>query len=175
LRVLGIDPGSCSTGWGLLGGSSSAPRLLECGVIRLGKRGAFADRLSCLQREITDLVERLRPNEAAVEAPFHGASARSALQLAHARGVVLAVLAGAGLSVAEYSPAAVKKAITGSGRADKRQVRKMVEALLNRPTGSSSHDVSDALAVSMCHLAGHAFRSAVARQEVGREPARRPR
>ena len=163
MRVLGIDPGSWNTGWGLLDGSPSEPRLVDCGVIRLGKRGSFASRLSHLQGEISDLVDRVRPELAAVEAPFHGASARAALQLAHARGVVLAVLAGSGLEVAEYAPAAVKKAITGNGRADKRQVRKMVQALLGRAAESRSNDVSDALAVSLCHLSCHGFREAVAR------------
>lgn len=162
LRVLGVDPGSRVTGWGLLGGSAAQARLIEAGVLRLGARD-FPGRLALLQDRLSELVSRLRPTVAAVEAPFHGASARSALQLAHARGVVLAVLAASGVEVVEYTPATVKKAVTGSGRADKRQVASMVGRLLGEPPPQGSHDLSDALALAICHLASAAHGAAVAR------------
>lgn len=172
LRVLGVDPGSVSTGWGLLGGSPSRPRLIDCGVLSLGSRGSFAERLSHLQRELTDLVGALRPTTSAVESPFHGASARSALKLAHARGVILAVLAGAGVEVTEYAPAAVKNAVAGSGRADKEQVAAMVRRFLDLDEQSRQHDLTDALAVALCHLSSTGFRAAVADAERGRRRAR---
>jgi crossover junction endodeoxyribonuclease RuvC len=161
-RILGIDPGSRVTGWGLLAGSAARPRLLEAGVLRLG-RGDLARRLGLLQERLGELVPRLHPTVAAVESPFHGASARSALQLAHARGVILAVLAGAGVEIAEYTPATVKKAVTGSGRADKGQVASMVARLLGGTPPPSSHDLTDALALALCHLASAAHHAAVAR------------
>jgi crossover junction endodeoxyribonuclease RuvC len=128
-----------------------------------------------LQQELSDLVERLRPTCAAVESPYHGANARSAFQLAQARGVVLAVLAGAGVEIAEYSPATVKKAVTGNGRAPKAQVRAMVGQLLGRPGIDVSDDLADALAVALCHGASHRHRTLVerARASGARERLRR--
>ena len=161
--MLGVDPGSQRTGWGVVGGSPARPRVLDCGLIDLGRRLAFAERLSRLQSELEKIVRRLEPTSAAVEAPFHGASARSALQLAHARGVVLAVLAGAGVTVAEYSPATVKKSVTGSGRAGKEQVSRMVGQLLDESSVHWAHDLSDALAVALCHLSTRSFEAAVER------------
>ncbi len=156
MRILGVDPGSITTGWGFIGGSPSSPELLESGVIHL--RGSdFASRLAVLRREFEALVERLHPDTSAVESPFHGANARSALQLAHARGVILAGLAAAGIEVAEYSPATVKKSVTGSGRADKTQVQTMVYRLLATQLRDKSNDLSDALAVALCHQASRSF------------------
>jgi len=116
-----------------------------------------------LHEALREVVARVRPTAAAVESPFHGASARSALQLAHARGVILAVLGGAGLSVTEYAPAAVKKSMTGDGRADKARISAMVVQLLGRRVESERHDVHDALAVALCHLSSAAFQRAVER------------
>ena len=115
--------------------------LESCGAIRLRPSDDLASRLARLQDELERLVARLSPDGAAVETPFHGSSARSALQLAHARGVVLAVLGRAELSVGEYSPAQVKKAISGNGRADKAQVGAMVRRLLGLDPREARHDV----------------------------------
>ena len=104
-----------------------------------------------------------------MESPFHGANSRSAFQLAQARGVVLAVLAGVGLDVAEYTPATVKKAVTGNGRAPKEQVRVMVTRLFTRPVMESSHDATDALAVALCHGCSQRLRNLAA----GARPRRR--
>jgi crossover junction endodeoxyribonuclease RuvC len=179
VRVLGIDPGSRCTGWGLLSGDASRPRLVDCGALRLtGGDNAFPARLARLHDELQRIVERHAPTCAAVETPFHGLNARSALQLAHARGVILAVLAGAGIPVAEYTPATVKKAVTGSGRADKAQVQAMTGRLLSAREPIGSADVADALAVALCHLCSDATRSAIERAvATGRAPgpARRSR
>jgi crossover junction endodeoxyribonuclease RuvC len=163
LSILGVDPGSLTTGWGLLEGSPANPTLLDCGIVRLDSGLSLARRLARLHEEFTGLVDRVKPSIAAVEAPFHGPSARSALQLAHARGVILAVLASAAVEVAEYTPTGVKKAVTGNGRADKRQVREMVHRLLQRRDRWPSHDISDALAVALCHLTTSRFQAAVDR------------
>lgn len=161
--MLGIDPGSVTTGWGLLGGSSSKPRLLASGTIRLTAKAPFAERLHRLRCDLEELIARLEPTEAAVESPFHGADARAALQLAHARGVILAALGGARIPLTEYSPASVKKAVTGAGGADKSQVQTMVVRLLRLAEAPSSPDESDALAVALCHLSGTGYRDRVTR------------
>ena len=124
---------------------------------------SFPERLARLQNELREVVERLEPTSAAVEAPFHGVSARSALQLAHARGVILAVLGNAGLSVTEYAPAAIKKSVTGDGRAEKARISAMVIQLLGQGVERERHDVHDALAVALCHLSTAAFQEAVRR------------
>lgn len=172
--VLGIDPGSQATGWGIVRGPSASPRLVAAGTIRLPARLGFAERLHRLQVELVSLVERFSPVSAGVEAPFHGASARAALQLAHARGVALAVLAGAAIEVTEYAPATVKKSVTGNGRADKDQVARMVRTLLTCPGGELEQlragDRADALAVALCHLTGGARQRL---QQAARRPGRR--
>jgi crossover junction endodeoxyribonuclease RuvC len=140
-----------NTGWGLLGGSPRTPKLLDAGVIRLAD-GPFPRRLARLREELAELLSRIEPTAAAVESPFHGVNARSALQLAHARGVVLAVLAGAGLDVAEYTPAAVKKTVTGTGGASKEQVGFLVERTVAAAGSLRGGDQADAIAVALCHL-----------------------
>ena len=115
---------------------------------------ALADRLARLHTGISSVVQQHAPTEAAVEAPFHGASARSALQLAHARGVVLAVLGNSGLRVFEYSPATIKKAVTGNGRAEKEQVEAMVSRLVAGGCPPGRSDIADAIAAAICHLFG---------------------
>jgi crossover junction endodeoxyribonuclease RuvC len=162
-RILGIDPGSIVTGWGLVGGTPSRPEWLGGGQIRLGRAGSdLSERLLLLQQELEALLVRRQPTCAAVESPYHGANARSAFQLAQARGVVLAVLAGAGLEITEYAPAAVKKAVTGNGRAPKMQVREMVGRLLGRPAREMTEDLADALAVALCHGASRRLAALVA-------------
>ena len=164
MRVLGVDPGSRITGWGLLSGTANRPRLIDCGTVDLPSRASFPERLHLLQCSFQTLVRRLEPTHAAVEAPYHGVSARSALQLAHARGVILATLASVRIDVAEYAPAAVKKAVTGNGRAGKDQVAGMVERLLTLPADvPRSPDLCDALAVALCDLAQRSFARAVER------------
>ena len=110
-------------------------------------------RLSTLGEQLERVVASLEPTASAVEAPFHGENARSALQLAHARGVILGVLGRAGVAPFEYSPATVKKTVCGSGRADKGQVRRMVSRLTGRDLAGVSSDVADAIAVALCHQA----------------------
>ena len=124
---------------------------------------ALADRLARLYTGISSVVRQHAPTEAAVEAPFHGASARSALQLAHARGVVLAVLGISGLRVFEYSPATIKKAVTGNGRAEKEQVEAMVSRLVAGGCPPGRSDIADAIAAAICHLFGTGHADALRR------------
>lgn len=175
--MLGIDPGSRVTGWGLVRGPVSRPALEGCGTIRLPVGVPFAERLNRLREEIEHVARMAGPCCAAVETPFHGANARSALQLAHARGVILAALAAHGIAVSEYEPATVKKAVVGNGRADKQQVKAMVGHLLSTEVPGDTADPFDALAVALCHLQVGRHRDAVgaalARQEATRRGGRR--
>jgi crossover junction endodeoxyribonuclease RuvC len=144
--------------------------LIACGEIRLPERLAMADRLARLHTGIMSVVQEHAPTEAAVEAPFHGVSARSALQLAHARGVVLAVLGVSGLKVFEYSPATIKKAVTGTGRAEKEQVEAMVSRLVTGGCPPGKSDIADAIAAAICHLFGAGHADALRRAEAVRPP-----
>ena len=150
MLVLGVDPGSVAAGWGLVARERSKLSHVDAGILRPSKNAPFAERLAFLYDAITTVVRTHGPDEFAIESVFTHNNARSALQLGHARGVFLLVAAQAGLRVHEYSPATVKKAITGNGTADKAQVRFMVERLLG-VTIEGAMDRSDALAVAICH------------------------
>ena len=145
----------------MLAGPVSRPSLVECGTIRLPSGASFAVKLFELHRALCEVVARVRPTMAAVETPFHGINAHSAFQLAQARGVVLAVLGGVRITVAEYAPSVVKKAVTGNGRADKLQVQQMVAALLRLRELPDSEDASDAVGVAYCHAAVHGVEARV--------------
>lgn len=150
-RILGVDPGSYATGWGVLGAlHRRTPAVVECGLVRLPRKDRFEVRLHRLHDAIAEVVARMRPDVACVEAPFHGVNPRSALQLTHARGVVLAALGSAGVRVEEVPPATVKQVVTGSGRAGKEQVQSMIRRVLGIAEELASEDVSDALAVAYC-------------------------
>jgi crossover junction endodeoxyribonuclease RuvC len=151
LLILGLDPGSLHTGYGVVARSGSAVTLVEAGRISCPRALALPRRLAHLAACLGELVARHRPELAALETPFRGLNARSLIVLAEARGALLAVLAGRGIEIAEYSPAEVKSAVTGNGRADKEQVAKMVKLLLGTSAGSAmSPDASDALALALC-------------------------
>ena len=150
MLILGIDPGSWHTGFGLVEQRGSTLRAVEQGRIS-GHRGAsLGDRLAHLSRELAGLIDRTSPDAAAVETTFHGRNTRSLIVLAQARGSILATLAGGGLSPREYSPAEVKSAVTGNGRAEKVQVARMVRLLLALPTTPLAVDTTDALAIAIC-------------------------
>jgi crossover junction endodeoxyribonuclease RuvC len=149
VRVLGIDPGSVATGYGVVSVEGSTLRRIGGGTIR-AKGDTLADRLACLQRELARAIAELEPECAALESIFSARNARSALVLGHARGVALAACGSAGLGPAEYTPQQVKAAVTGYGRAEKPQVMSMVQRLLGLSAPPPS-DEADALAVAICH------------------------
>ena len=146
--VLGIDPGSSRTGVGLVAQDGTRYRLVHHEVIRA--TGEMAQRLVHIRRRLAELLVEHRPCAAAMEDVFYGHSVSSVVKLAQARGVALVTLAEAGLDVASYPPAVVKRAISGSGRADKPQVARMVTAILGL-AGPPPADAADALAVALCH------------------------
>jgi crossover junction endodeoxyribonuclease RuvC len=150
LRILGIDPGSDTTGFGVISRNQGELCHVTHGVLRLPPSASLALRLETLYRELRELVARHHPDVAVVEQVFVAASPRSALVLGQARGVALAALAGGGVSVHEYAPARIKQALTGSGRASKLQIRTLVQRLLALPA-LPGPDSADALAAAICH------------------------
>ncbi|HVP28173.1 MAG TPA: crossover junction endodeoxyribonuclease RuvC [Myxococcota bacterium] len=155
MRILGIDPGSSCTGYGLVergAGRAGARGVahLAHGTLRPPRGASLPVRLAALQRAFAELLESLRPDVAVVERAFVAASPRAALVLGHARGVALAALGGAGVPVHELAPAEIKLAIAGSGVAEKRHVQAMVQRLLALPA-APSRDAADALAAALCH------------------------
>ncbi|HEV2719885.1 MAG TPA: crossover junction endodeoxyribonuclease RuvC [Thermoanaerobaculia bacterium] len=151
VRILGVDPGSVITGFGVIDSARGALHLVEHGSITT-KRGAdLADRLCRIHAELTAVIARTAPIAVAIETPFAGRNVKSLIQLAHARGVVLLAARAAGLQVFEYAPRSVKSAVVGYGAAEKEQVAKMVRLLVKGCNGTMTIDASDALAVAICH------------------------
>jgi crossover junction endodeoxyribonuclease RuvC len=150
--VFGIDPGSERTGYGCVDSDGRRHRLVRCGAIRAGVGATFPDRLSIIYRSLSALIAEDRPECVVVENVFYSVNARSALRLGHARGVALLAAVEAGLAIFEYTPAEVKRAVVGYGRAEKPQVGQMVKLLLGLDTVPAPHDAADALAVAICHV-----------------------
>ena len=150
LRILGVDPGSRKTGYGLIENSGNRIRHLASGCIRLNAKHPLSDRLSMLSRELEQLIEEFRPDCGAVEKVFFAKNAQSALTLGHARGVILLKFSERHLPIHEYQALKVKQTVVGVGRADKDQVQHMVRILLNLQN-SLQEDEADALAVAITH------------------------
>ncbi|MBI1722927.1 MAG: crossover junction endodeoxyribonuclease RuvC [Gemmatimonadetes bacterium] len=162
--VLGVDPGTHATGYGVVERPEPGPhRLVECGVFRAPARAPLEQRLAAIYDAVTELITRHRPDAMAIENVFVARNARSALVLGHARGVILLAAARAGLAVAEYPPAVIKKAVVGAGAATKAQVQRMTAQLLRLKTPPSPSDAADGVAVALTHClrAGRRFRRAV--------------
>jgi crossover junction endodeoxyribonuclease RuvC len=152
VRIFGIDPGSERTGYGCIDVQGSRHRLIICGSISAPAGSTFPDKLKFIHTDLAALLARHRPDCVAVENIFHARNVRSALKLGHARGIALLAASEAGLPVAEYAPAEIKRAVVGFGRAEKHQVQEMVKLLLGLDAIPSPHDAADALAVAICHV-----------------------
>jgi crossover junction endodeoxyribonuclease RuvC len=152
VKIFGIDPGSERTGYGCIDVQGSRHVLIICGSISAPAGSTFPDKLKRIHAELSVLLERHRPECVAVENIFYARNVRSALKLGHARGVALLAASEAGLPVVEYTPAEVKRAVVGFGRAEKHQIQQMVKLLLGLDTLPSPHDAADALAVAICHV-----------------------
>lgn len=165
--ILGVDPGTAVMGYGVIeAGPGTARRLIECGVVRTPARDPLPTRLRAVREGLLELLARHRPDAVAVEDVFHGKNARSAVVLAHARGVILVTAEEAGVPIREYPPALVKKAVVGRGGAAKPQVGYMVAQLLRLTRPPTPADAADGVAVALAHhiLAGRqSLRVAVGR------------
>lgn len=153
MRVLGIDCGSETTGYGVVQHTPEGRLQWIAGApIRLPLREPLPERLACLFRELSSIIQTHHPDVVAIENVFYAVNAKSALKLGHVRGVAMLAAASSGLEVAEYAPLAIKSAVVGYGRAEKSQVQQMVAELLRLPEVPESPDVADALAIAICHL-----------------------
>ncbi len=149
-RILGIDPGSRITGYGLIEIDRGRLRYVVCGTIKTNQKAPFAHRLNEIFEGINEVIQLHRPAVAAVEDVFLATNPRSALKLGHARGAAVVAATQNGLEVFDYSPRQVKQAVVGYGQAEKGQVQHMIRALLGL-SASPSADAADALAVAICH------------------------
>jgi len=149
-RILGLDPGLCNLGWGVVDWDGARLSFVACGTITSDAEDPMAHRLAVLFAGLEKVLSCWSPAEAAVEETFVNGNARSALKLGQARGIALLVPARLGLSVAEYAPNSVKKTVTGTGHAEKAQIRAMIRYLLPKATPETA-DAADALAVAITH------------------------
>lgn len=170
MRVLGIDPGTVATGWGVVDESGHSLKYVSGGVIRA--RGSLSSRLTVIFDGIRRVLAEHHPACVGLEKTFVGENVQSAFRLGEARGVILLAAEMAGVRVVEYAPAEVKVAITGQGRASKEQMQMMMSRLLGL-TAAVASDEADALGVAVCHLHSQRFRDTVGELVPLRRTARR--
>jgi crossover junction endodeoxyribonuclease RuvC len=151
VRVLGIDCGTERTGWGVIESDGRSHRVLALGVIRTAVKSPLEQRLSKIAQGLRDVLQSHQPDSAAVEEVFYSQNVKTALKLAHVRGVALLAIAEARITLGEYSPLAIKVSVVGYGRAEKQQVQMMVRRLTGFQGVIETEDASDALAVAICH------------------------
>lgn len=149
--VLGVDPGTLATGWGLVAVQGRALTLVATGVIRTKPADPLWDRLAQIHGVIAELVVTHRPSAVSLEQCFVSKNVQSALKLGHTRGAIMVAARAGGADVFEYAPSLVKSAVTGSGKAEKHQVAEMVRLLLSLPAAPPA-DAADALAAAICHI-----------------------
>lgn len=149
--VLGIDPGTAVTGYGVVRRDDGAPTLLECGIIRTRPKDPLPDRLCAIHDGIAELIARHKPDSLAIEDVFYARNVRTTIVLGHARGVVLLCGAKSGLEICEYTPAEIKKAVCGRGAATKEQVQFMVGSLLRLKSAPRPADAADGVAAALAH------------------------
>jgi len=166
VKIFGIDPGADRTGYGCVETDGSRHRIVTCGAISAPSKATFPEKLLNIHSRLAALLLECRPDCVAIENVFHAINARTALKLGHARGVAMLAAVEAGMPVNEYTPAEIKLAVTGYGRAEKPQVQQMVKMLLGLPQVPSPHDAADALAVAICHAHSAPRTSQAARRSV---------
>ena len=152
MRIFGIDPGSERTGYGCVETDGSRHRMVACGAISAPPHATFPEKLLVIHTRLAALLIECRPDAVAIENLFFATNVRSALKLGHARGVAMLAAVEAGVDVFEYTPAEIKRAVVGYGRAEKSQVQQMIKLLLGLTAVPSPHDAADALAVAICHV-----------------------
>jgi crossover junction endodeoxyribonuclease RuvC len=162
--VLGIDPGTAITGYGIVKGDRALPpRLIECGVIRTKPRDPLASRLQEIYEGVSELIKRHRPDALSVEDVFYARNVRTTVVLGHARGVILLAAANARLEIAEYPPAEIKKAVVGTGAATKEQVQFMVTRILRLKSPPQPSDAADGVAAALAHIMAPRLDASLAR------------
>ncbi|HZH90103.1 MAG TPA: crossover junction endodeoxyribonuclease RuvC [Pyrinomonadaceae bacterium] len=152
MRVLGIDPGSETTGWGVVEGDARRYRAVDFGTVKASPRERFAARLLKISDGVEELLARFQPDVCVVEEMFFAANVKTALKLGQVRGVILVAAERARIEIAEYAPRLVKQTVVGYGAAEKHQVQEMVRVLLSLKEIPQPHDAGDALALAICHF-----------------------
>lgn len=149
--ILGIDPGTLVTGYGVIERKGSVLRMVDCGMARTARSDAMPQRLKTIYDVLCLTIERWHPNEAAIETAFYGKNIQSSLKIGQARGVAMLAAVNHGVPVAEYAPREIKRAVTGSGASTKEQVQFMVMKMLKLAAAPDALDISDALGVAITH------------------------
>jgi crossover junction endodeoxyribonuclease RuvC len=170
MRILGIDPGSETTGWGMIEGDGRRCRLIECGIVRASTGQKFPARLLKIANELEKVIERHNPDVCAIEDGFLATNVKVTLKLGQVRGVAMLVAERAALEIHEYSPRLVKQTVVGHGNAEKFQVQQMVKTLLSLTGVPEPHDAADALAVAICHFHHAGFARRVLAAQTGMKP-----
>lgn len=152
MRVIGIDPGTAITGWGVVEGDGNDLKMIACGAITTAAGTPLPQRLQTIYHELTAIIKQWQPTASAIEELFFSKNAKTALAVGHGRGAAMLALANANLPIEEYKPLEVKQAIAGYGGADKTQMQQMVKLLLSLADIPRPDDAADALAVAICHL-----------------------
>jgi len=152
MRVLGIDPGSETLGWGVVEGSGLKYSLVDFGTVKSSAKLAFSKRLLTVYQGVTEVIDKYSPEVLAVEDTFYAVNVGVALKLGQVRGAMLLLAEQRGLAIAEYSPRLIKQTVVGYGAAEKQQVQEMVKILLRMKTAPTPHDAADALAIAICHF-----------------------
>ena len=152
MRVLGIDPGSQTLGWGVVEGSGLKYSLVDYGTVKSSPREKFSKRLLKIYEGVGEIIEKFQPDTISVEEAFYAVNVNVALKLGQVRGVVLVLGEKAGLDIGEYAPRLIKQTVVGYGNAEKHQVQEMVKLLLRMKTVPQPHDAADALAIAICHF-----------------------
>ncbi len=152
MRVLGIDPGSETLGWGVVKKDGSFYRLIDYGTVKSSPKDHFAKRLAKIFDDLQDVIDRFQPDVLSIEEAFFAVNVKVALKLGQVRGVVLLLAEKNGLEIGEYAPRLIKQTVVGYGNAEKHQVQEMVKILLKLPTIPQPHDAADALATAICHF-----------------------
>ncbi len=161
MRVLGIDPGSQTLGWGVVEGSGLKYSVVDFGTIKSSPRESFSKRVLKIFEGIEVVIEKFQPDVLSVEEAFYATNVKVALKLGQVRGVVLLAGEKSGLEIAEYSPRLIKQTVVGYGNAEKHQVQEMVRILLRLKNKPEPHDAADALAIAICHFHHAGMRSKV--------------
>lgn len=168
MRVLGIDPGSETLGWGVVEGSGLKYSLVECGVVKSSPKQAFSKRLLNIYNGVAEVIERFSPDVVSIEEAFYSANVSVAMKLGQVRGMVLLLAEQNSLDIAEYSPRLIKQTVVGYGGAEKQQMQEMVKLLLKMQKRPDPHDIADALATAICHF-HHAGMLQRIKDQVGRK------
>lgn len=158
MLVLGIDPGTATTGYGLVEYKQGKELLVEYGIISTPAGMGMPHRLCLINQELNSILQKYRPDEAAIEQIFYHKNSKTVITVAQSRGVALMTAAAAGVAVAEYTPLQVKQAVVGYGGAEKKQVQLMVQKILSMRELPKPDDAADALAIAICHI--HSYRLA---------------